>query len=287
LGNESESKDSLLAVKPQNIDCGCFSLGQEAKAVLIVSGGPGKVLTNNEQINVFPTSFDKGEHTLEITLSGSGYEELIWDEIIIETGTQKLKVPVTVRWTNTTAVSTSLFESEEDVKPLQIEKQPISVENRTFNGQTCSLCGKNLSYNNNNGTWEQCKCSKPESDIKSKPRNIQSKSKPTGNWVLALIGTFGIAVGFIYGIVKLFAKTQNHLAYFSPALMSVIVLCVFVADYNKGGRQGSLLAIWILGFISVLAAVFIPQVRWVFIVFASIVATILLVRYINPMKRTR
>ena len=69
--------------------------------------------------------------------------------------------------------------------------------------------------------------------------------------------------------------------------MSVIVLCVFVADYNKGGRQGSLLAIWILGFISVLAAVFIPQVRWVFIVLASIVATILLVRYINPMKRTR
>jgi len=111
-------------------------------------------------------------------------------------------------------------------------------------------------------------------------------AQPVGSLALTFIGILGIPSGLIYGIVKLFTATQNHLAYFSPALMSFIVLCAFIVDYNKGGKRGNLLVLWILGCISILAAILIPVVRWFFLGLAAAVAIIIFVRYTNRIEKS-
>ena len=157
LGNELEHQVSLLEIKPQSIDCGSLSPGQDAKTLLHVSGGPGKVLLKSDQFKVSPTTFEKGENTIEITLLGGHSGELMWDEITLVTDAQTLTVPVTARWTGIT-IQTSISENLEPIKLQHVEEPQRSSERRTFNGKSCSLCGSNFGYNTGNGTWERCKC---------------------------------------------------------------------------------------------------------------------------------
>ena len=94
---------------------------------------------------------------LEITLMGGVFGELIWEEIILETDTQEIRVPITARWIKITAPA-SISENSESLVPKHKEGTQTSEEHRTFKGKSCSLCGRNFSYDSNNGTWEQCKC---------------------------------------------------------------------------------------------------------------------------------
>jgi len=136
---------------------------------------------------------------------------------------------------------------------------------------------------------------KPEPNISPKTHqewrrwNLHTSTRlvqPAGTLALTLIGTLGIPAGLIYGIVKLFTSAQNHLEYFSPAFMSFMVLCAFIVDYNKGGKRGNLLVLWILGCISALASIFIPVVRWFFIALDVVIAIILIVRYTNRTEKS-
>ena len=157
MENEPKSKTSFLEIKPLSIDYGCLSPGQQATAMLNVSGGPGKVSFSSSQLSVSPTSFECGDQKLEITLMGGVFGELIWEEIILETDTQEIRVPITARWIKITTPA-SISENSESLVPKHKEGTQTSEEHRTFKGKSCSLCGRNFSYYSNSGTWEQCKC---------------------------------------------------------------------------------------------------------------------------------
>lgn len=157
MENESKSRTDLLEIKPQNINYGCLSPGQETMVMLNVSGGPGKVTFSSPQLSVSPTSFECGDHKLEITLSGGHSGELMWDEITLVTETQTLTVPVIARW-NGIASQILLSENIESATTKHAEEKRGSGEQRTFKGKSCSLCGRNFSYDSGKGTWEQCEC---------------------------------------------------------------------------------------------------------------------------------
>jgi len=117
-------------------------------------------------------------------------------------------------------------------------------------------------------------------------RNTHTKSLP-GNWALVFVGLLGIPVGLIYGLIRwLTVIPKHHLIYFSPALMSFLVLCIAVAENGKEEqRRGEEIALWSIQFCSVLAIPLIPEVRWFSIPLACIIALVLLVRYTGRMKK--
>ena len=180
---------------------------------------------------------------------------------------------------------------------LQTKAKPIP--DNEFPAQICPHCKKRsliLSVTNNQYFCTNIDCSnygllldphegeQPKKQAPEHQENIPkfhtaTNSKPIGNWLLTLIGILGIPIGLIYGIVKLFNSVGNHLTYFSPALMSFIVLCVVGVDGSKGGKRGSLLAVWILEGAGILAAIFIPVLRYLFIAFDGVIFIILIVRY--------
>ena len=117
-------------------------------------------------------------------------------------------------------------------------------------------------------------------------RNTHTKSLP-GNWALVFVGLLGIPVGLIYGLIRwLTAIPKHHLIYFSPALMSFLVLCIAVAENGKEEqRRGEEIALWSIQFCSLLAIPLIPEVRWFSIPLACIIALVILVRYTGHMKK--
>ena len=73
---------------------------------------------------------------------GGVFGELIWEEIILETDTQEIRVPITARWIKITAPA-SISENSESLVPKHKEGTQTSEEHRTFKGKSCSLCGEN------------------------------------------------------------------------------------------------------------------------------------------------
>ena len=159
MEDEAESKDLLLKTDPGSIDFGNLSPGEEASVTLSVYGGPGKVSAHSDQLRVSPTQWQEEQSCLEITLLGGSPDELIWDELILQSDNQELRVPVTARWT-VRIVETPISETIEPNVMLQSQEvKTISREERTFKGKYCSLCGRNFSYKIDSGSWEQCTCS--------------------------------------------------------------------------------------------------------------------------------
>lgn len=143
----------LLRVEPNIIDFGCLKPGEQKTKILKVSGGSGKVIVNNPQIKVSPSSFNNENNELQIKLVSEAAGELIWDDIVLHGENNQIKVVVIAHW-------------EED--PFKIISEPPVKEtkdgnkefmtNRSFRGQVCSHCGKNFSYDIASKSWEQCKC---------------------------------------------------------------------------------------------------------------------------------
>jgi len=176
--NGAESEVDPLVVKPQSIDFGSLSHGQGATVTLNIRGGPGNVAFSSDHFRVTPTSFTHDGSDVEITLLGGSSGELVWDEIVLQTDAQEIRVPVTARWevrelerlvdTPAQIPVTTRREVREPDRPIDTTTQaPIiqqtkarahSKDQRTFKGRVCSRCGKNFAYDENAGAWEQCSC---------------------------------------------------------------------------------------------------------------------------------
>ena len=157
MENEPKSKASLLKSEPQSIDFGSLSPGKGASVTVNIHGGPGKVSVRSDQLKVSPSQWQEEENALEISLLAGVSGELIWDEIILQTDTQELRVPVTARWTEHTTEITLEPNIETTVAPPE-KAGRSSEEDRTFRGKSCSLCRRNFGYNIDSGSWERCTC---------------------------------------------------------------------------------------------------------------------------------
>jgi len=155
--DEARAKTNSLVVKPQSIDFGSLSHGQGATVMLNVRGGPGNVTFSSDHFKVAPTSFAPEGGDIEITLLGGSSGELIWDDIVLQTDVQEIRIPVTARWevrelerpVDTAAEATVIQRTEAEAPPK---------EKRTFKGRACSRCGKNFAYDTNSMSWEECTC---------------------------------------------------------------------------------------------------------------------------------
>jgi len=159
-----------LVVKPESIDFGSLSHGQGATVTLSVLGGPGNITFTSDHFKVAPTSFAPESGDIEITLLDGSSGELIWDEIVLQTDAQEIRVPVTARWevrelerlvdtTPQIPVTDRPVDTTAQAPVIQRTKaKAYSKDQRTFKGRACSRCGKNFAYDENAGAWEQCSC---------------------------------------------------------------------------------------------------------------------------------
>ena len=160
MGNELDgagSKTDSLVVKPQSIDFGSLSHGQGATVTLNVRGGPGNITFFGDHFEVAPTSFTHEGSDIKITLLGGSSGELIWDEIVLQTDVQEIKVPITARWEVPELERPVDTAAEAPVMKETVVKV-YSKDKRTFKGRACSRCGKNFAYDINSMLWEECTC---------------------------------------------------------------------------------------------------------------------------------
>ena len=159
MEDDAEPKVLVLRTEPQSIDFGDLSPGEVASATINVYGGPGNVSVRSDQLKVSPQQWQEEQSSLEITLLGGSTGELIWDELILQSDNQELKVPVTARWMARTVETPTSGTIAPRVMSQPQEARVASKEERTFRGKSCSLCGRNFGYNIDSGSWEQCTCS--------------------------------------------------------------------------------------------------------------------------------
>jgi len=162
MGNgidEAESKEGLT-VTPQSIDFGSLTQGQGATAKLEVLGGPGSVTALSDYLKVSPGSFTSDSSDIEVRLLGGSEGELVWDDIVLKTDSQEIRVSVTARWelpelerTVDMGTRTAITQPAETTTPLKVDVE------RTFKGRACSRCGRNFAYDTGSMSWEQCTCS--------------------------------------------------------------------------------------------------------------------------------
>jgi hypothetical protein len=157
LDNEVGPKTDSLEVTPQNIDFGCLSPGQGGIVRLNVRGGPGNVTPYGDHFKVAPTSFNHEGCDIELTLLGGSSGELIWDEIVLQTDVQEIRVPVTARWEVRELERPVVTAAEAPVIQMT-EAETYLKDKRTFKGRACSRCGKNFAYDANSRSWEECTC---------------------------------------------------------------------------------------------------------------------------------
>ena len=157
MESESKPQTSALEFEPQSFDFGVLSSGQETTTILKVRGGSGNISFSSDHFKVTPTNFTIEGSDIEITIFGGSSGELIWDEIILHTDAQEIKVPVTARW-EVSGLERPVIEVAEAPVIQRAETKKHLEDKRTFKGRACSRCGKNFAYDINSMSWEECTC---------------------------------------------------------------------------------------------------------------------------------
>lgn len=173
---------TLLSVEPPSIDFGRLKPGDGANATLRVSGGPGQVIVHSDRLKVTPISFSSKSTELHLTLLDGSVGELMWDDVLLRGGSSELKVLVTARWEEVIAHKPKLepepepeAKAEPEAVPEPIPTKPLlgqkvkeiqqakleaggnEIEGRTFKGNSCRWCGKNIRYDTDSQSWKPCK----------------------------------------------------------------------------------------------------------------------------------
>ncbi len=155
--DEAEFKTNSLEVIPESINFGNLSPGQSATVTVLVRGGQGNIIFPNDLFKITPTDFVIEGSDVQITLLSGSSGELIWDEIVLQTSTHEIKVPITARW-EVHEFERSLDTSVEPPVIQRVEKNARLKEKRNFKGRACSRCGKTFTYDIDSTSWEECTC---------------------------------------------------------------------------------------------------------------------------------
>jgi len=134
---------------------------------------------------------------------------------------------------------------------------------------------------------KQTETNKQNATKKTIPFYTPSDIKPIGTTILGFLSMLGGLYALIFGIYELFNKYANHLFCFTPFIMSLWLFVIYIIDNNKGGKRGNLSLIWITNILSILAIIFLKEVRWFFVLFTIIITMIIIFRYANKESKTK
>jgi len=181
------SEECQLLINPSFIDFGCLQPGVGAKAIIRVAGGPARATTDNELIQVTPSEVGEEAMDIEVMVGDGAAGDLIWDTLHVQGDKGEIDIPVICLWDEALSYSfkepirrkyvrkaTKPVEPEQETGATVIDDIPVesnfnppvnedavtpTVSERTYVGQSCRYCGRNLRYDSDNKIWLKCdKC---------------------------------------------------------------------------------------------------------------------------------
>lgn len=95
--SQASQRPRRLKADVERLDFGTLSPGQTASAVIIVSGGPGHVVSESDQVQITPVQF--GEQPTRIHVEAKPLSNgLLWTTLKLITVEDTLEVPVIAQW---------------------------------------------------------------------------------------------------------------------------------------------------------------------------------------------
>jgi hypothetical protein len=198
-------QECQLSVNPSIIDFGCLQPGMGARAIMRVEGGPARVTTDNERIQVTPAEVGEEATDIEVMINDGSAGDLIWDILHVQGNKGELDIPVICWWDETLSHQPiPKMDAKETAKPAVPEQQKdealcdnvvvkgeiesanslvtertvvAGVSGRTYVAQSCPYCGRNLRYDSDNKIWLKCdKCTGARIII-SVPQRVISETR--------------------------------------------------------------------------------------------------------------
>jgi len=181
------SEQPQFSVDRSVIDFGCLHPGAGAKAIIKVTGGPARVATNHERIHIALSEVGEEATEIEVAISGGSEGELIWDTLHIKGNEGEIDVTIVCWWDESLSQFLKEHILEADNKNAEqppgpeaqkdtgldsdasgerepelagvsavAESAPPGVSERTYVGQSCRYCGRNLHYDCDKRMWLEC-----------------------------------------------------------------------------------------------------------------------------------
>ena len=113
-----------IKVNREAIGFGDLKPGQQVRATLKVSGGPGQAFATSDLVSVEPAMFGPGETALTVRVSGGLDGQILFSTLVLDSGTQRVNVELTARW-NAGIQSPVVPRVAVPVLPLTVSVPPI------------------------------------------------------------------------------------------------------------------------------------------------------------------
>ncbi|MGI5292753.1 hypothetical protein ACQEVF_56910 [Nonomuraea polychroma] len=97
VGEVQQAEEGIRA-DPPDIIMGELPAGTVGTAELVVRGGPGTATPGSDAMTVHPSAFGPGETKLLISRAPGPVGRLVWDKVILQSGTERIVVDVAARW---------------------------------------------------------------------------------------------------------------------------------------------------------------------------------------------
>jgi hypothetical protein len=156
MQGEPRSSKTEVEIQPPDLNFGDLRPGRGALARVSVRGASGIVSVHSDHLKISPMTFQE-EDNLEFELLGGKAGELLWEEVVLTTAADEMKVLVTARWTEHPIETPHLRDSIVTLREPPL-RSSAKQDQRRFNGRTCLSCGKNFGYDVDTKSWEECKC---------------------------------------------------------------------------------------------------------------------------------
>ena len=152
-----------LVVDPESINLGCLEPGEGATSSIKITGGPVIAIVGNDRIKVDPVKIEQEQGIMRIEVQAGVEGDLLWDEIILQRGSEEKRVVVTAWWEY--ATSEIVVESDQPPVPQGIYTSRESDTKRLYEGRVCLFCGRNRRYDSESRTWLKCEYCKSYNNI--------------------------------------------------------------------------------------------------------------------------
>lgn len=200
-----EERRTSTVIKPSIVDFGCIPPRTSPCVTVRIEGGPAKIEANNELIKVTPSEVGREPTDIEVTARNGSDGDLIWDNLHIKGDNGDIDIPIICLWDEVLSRSfeepihkrhikkaMKRAEPEQEASASALNDVPIkdnseltlnngpaipTITERTYAGQSCRSCGRNLRYDSDNKVWLKCdKCKGPRIII-SVPQSVINDTK--------------------------------------------------------------------------------------------------------------